>query len=250
MTALAMDRTQEGIDRAQNVQELLNAIHEFVEQRAAEGVDFTPVTDFLSEVSLQTDQDENLADTTERVTLMTVHAAKGLEFPVVFIVGLEENLFPSQFCVKPHEIEEERRLLYVAITRAMELCQLSFARQRFRNGSFTFNSPSRFLQDIDRQYFSVAKPAASQPAPTRPIEISKHRPLEISTSPQTPVSGATTDISSSWKTGDRVAHRVFGKGTVLRVYRDEVTENDKIEINFDTQGTKTLLLTHAKLDRV
>ena len=250
MTALAMDRTQEGIDRAQNVQELLNAIHEFVEQRANEGIDFTPVTDFLSEVSLQTDQDENLADTTERVTLMTVHAAKGLEFPVVFIVGLEENLFPSQFCVKPHEIEEERRLLYVAITRAMELCQLSFARQRFRNGSFTFNSPSRFLQDIDRQYFSVAKPTASQPAPTRPIEISKHRPLEISTSPQTPVSGATTDISSSWKAGDRVAHRVFGKGTVLRVYRDEVTENDKIEINFDTQGTKTLLLTHAKLDRV
>ena len=249
MTALAMDRTQEGIDRAQNVQELLNAIHEFVEQRASEGIDFTPVTDFLSEVSLQTDQDENLADTTERVTLMTVHAAKGLEFPVVFIVGLEENLFPSQFCVKPFEIEEERRLLYVAITRAMELCQLSFARQRFRNGSFTFNSPSRFLQDIDRQYFTVSKSAASQPAPSRPIERPA-RPATPVSSATTPVSGATTDIASSWKSGDRVAHRVFGQGTVLRVYRDEVTENDKIEINFDTQGTKTLLLTHAKLDRI
>ena len=249
MTALAMDRTQEGIDRAQNVQELLNAIHEFVEQRASEGIDFTPVTDFLSEVSLQTDQDENLADTTERVTLMTVHAAKGLEFPVVFIVGLEENLFPSQFCVKPFEIEEERRLLYVAITRAMELCQLSFARQRFRNGSFTFNSPSRFLQDIDRQYFTVSRSAASQPAPSRPIEMPT-RPATPVSSATTPVSGATTDIASSWKSGDRVAHRVFGQGTVLRVYRDEVTENDKIEINFDTQGTKTLLLTHAKLDRI
>jgi len=155
MTALAMDRSTEGIDRAQNVQELLNAIHEFVEQRAKEGIDYTPITDFLSEVSLQTDQDENLTDTTERVTLMTVHAAKGLEFPVVFIVGLEEQLFPSQFCIKPSEIEEERRLLYVAITRAEEQCYISFARQRFRNGSFTFNSPSRFLQDIDRQYFEM-----------------------------------------------------------------------------------------------
>ena len=133
-TAMALDRTPEGIDRAQNVQELLNAIREFVDQRQQEGIDYTPITDFLSEVSLQTDQDENLADTTERVTLMTVHSAKGLEFPVVFIAGMEENLFPSQFCVKPSEIEEERRLLYVAITRSMEQCYLSFARQRFRNG--------------------------------------------------------------------------------------------------------------------
>lgn len=242
MTALAMDRTQEGIDRAQNVQELLNAIHQFVEQRAEEGIDFTPVTDFLSEVSLQTDQDENLADTTERVTLMTVHAAKGLEFPVVFIVGMEENLFPSQYCTKPHEIEEERRLLYVAVTRAMEQCYLSFARQRFRNGSFTFNSPSRFLQDIDRRYFSVSKPADAQPAPSRPVTYTEKRPVSVS--------GITAESGlSTWKAGDRVAHRVFGKGTVNRVYHDEVTENDKIEINFDTQGTKTLLLTHAKLER-
>ena len=242
-TALALDRSQEGIDRAQNVQELLNAIREFVEQRANEGVDFTPITDFLSEVSLQTDQDENLTDTSERVTLMTVHAAKGLEFPVVFIVGLEENLFPSQFAVKPSEVEEERRLLYVAITRAMEQCYLSFARQRFRNGTFNFASPSRFLNDIDRQFFELTRPAAPKvpSIPNVPITPS---------APKTPVSGATTSlINAVWKEGDRVSHRVFGIGTVLRVYRDEVTENDKIEINFDTQGTKTLLLTHAKLER-
>lgn len=247
-TALTLDRTQEGIDRAQNVQELLNAIREFVEQRQNEGIDFTPITDFLSEVSLLTDQDDNLADTTERVTLMTVHAAKGLEFPVVFIAGLEENLFPSQFCVRPQEIEEERRLLYVAITRAMDRCYLSFARQRFRNGQIAFNSPSRFLNDIDRRFFELNRPAAPRFS-ARPIQM-QERPV-IPTRPITPVSGATSSIASSaWKSGDRVTHRVFGDGTVVRVYRDEVTENDKIEINFDKQGTKTLLLTHAKLERL
>lgn len=255
LTALAMDRSQEGVDRAQNVQELLNAIHEFVDQRTNEGIDYTPITDFLSEVSLQTDQDENLTDTTERVTLMTVHAAKGLEFPVVFIVGLEEQLFPSQFAVKPTEIEEERRLLYVAVTRAMEQCHLSFARQRFRNGSFTFNSPSRFLNDIDRRFFALSKPAAptTQSIPRMPSIYSISRAYSASSapsSPSSPVSNAQTPISSAFKPDDRVSHRVFGNGTVVRVYRDEVTENDKIEINFDTQGVKTLLLTHAKLEKI
>lgn len=255
LTALAMDRSQEGVDRAQNVQELLNAIHEFVDQRTNEGIDYTPITDFLSEVSLQTDQDENLTDTTERVTLMTVHAAKGLEFPVVFIVGLEEQLFPSQFAVKPTEIEEERRLLYVAVTRAMEQCHLSFARQRFRNGSFTFNSPSRFFNDIDRRFFTLSKPAAptTQSIPRMPSISSISRASSASSapsSPSSPVSNAQTPISSAFKPDDRVSHRVFGNGTVVRVYRDEVTENDKIEINFETQGVKTLLVTHAKLEKI
>lgn len=255
MTALALDRSAEGIDRAQNVQELLNAIHEFVEGRQNEGIDYTPITDFLSEVSLLTDQDENLTDTTARVTLMTVHAAKGLEFPVVFIVGMEENLFPSQFAVRPQEIEEERRLLYVAITRAMEQCYISFARQRFRNGSFAFNSPSRFLNDIDRQFFELQRTSAPV-APTIPRVPSS--PGFTGSTRLTKVPPASTpslsgegrgEASSPWQPGDRVSHRVFGEGTVTRVYRDEVTENDKIEISFDTQGTKTLLLSHAKLDR-
>jgi DNA helicase-2/ATP-dependent DNA helicase PcrA len=257
MTALAVDRTQEGIDRAQNVQELLNAIHEFVEQRAQEGIDFTPITDFLSEVSLQTDQDENLADTSERVTLMTVHAAKGLEFPVVFIVGMEENLFPSQFAEKPSEVEEERRLLYVAITRAMERCYISFARQRFRNGNFTFASPSRFLNDIDRQYFELTKPAVPkiQSQMTTALPIDRNDKWQMGTHPsqmgndKSQITNGQSQMVSIWKPSDRVSHRVFGEGTVVRVYRDEVTENDKIEINFDTQGTKTLLLTHAKLEK-
>ena len=254
MTALALDRSSEGIDRAQNVQELLNAIHEFVEQRASEGIDYTPITDFLSEVSLQTDQDENLTDTTERVTLMTVHAAKGLEFPVVFIVGMEEQLFPSQFAVRPQEIEEERRLLYVAITRAMEQCSLSFARQRFRNGSVTFASPSRFLNDIDRQYFGngerlkVSGERLSMPSISRSVSSPVMPSMPSMPSVQR-VQSSQTAVPSIWKEGERVSHRVFGLGTVVRVYRDEVTENDKIEIRFDTQGTKTLLLTHAKLER-
>ncbi len=259
MTALAIDTTPEGIDRAQNVQELLNAIREFVAQRQEEGVDFTPITDFLSEVSLQTDQDENLSDTTERVTLMTVHAAKGLEFPVVFIGGMEENLFPSQFCTKPGEIEEERRLLYVAITRAMERCYLSYARQRFRNGQMAFNSPSRFLNDIDRQFLDLQRPSygLTEHRPATPDRIQTYNPsLNQSVSPQgglsvkRSVSNAVSQRSGLFASGDRVSHRVFGEGTVVSVYRDEVTENDKIEINFDTQGTKTLLLTHAKLEKI
>jgi DNA helicase-2/ATP-dependent DNA helicase PcrA len=248
MTALALDHTQEGIDRAQNVQELLNAIREFVEQRQNEGIDYTPITDFLSEVSLLTDQDDNLADTTERVTLMTVHAAKGLEFPVVFIAGLEENLFPSQFCVKPQEIEEERRLLYVAITRAMDRCYLSFARQRFRNGQMAFNSPSRFLNDIDKKFFEMRKTASVDRVQTFTTPRFSGIPVSRYTEKK-PISNVQSPMVSEWKAGDRVTHRVFGDGTVVRVYRDEVTENDKIEIHFDKQGTKTLLLTHAKLDR-
>ena len=249
MTALALDHTQEGIDRAQNVQELLNAIREFVEQRQNEGIDYTPITDFLSEVSLLTDQDDNLADTTERVTLMTVHAAKGLEFPVVFIAGLEENLFPSQFCVKPQEIEEERRLLYVAITRAMDRCYLSFARQRFRNGQMAFNSPSRFLNDIDKRFFEMRKTASVDRVQTFTTPRFSGIPVSRYTEKK-PISNVQSPMVSGWKAGDRVTHRVFGDGTVVRVYRDEVTENDKIEIHFDKQGTKTLLLTHAKLERI
>ena len=113
------DTSQEGIARYENLEEMLSGIHEFVEQKLRERQAFTPMTDFLSEVSLLTDQDENKDDNQARVTLLTVHAAKGLEFKVTFIVGLEENLFPSQFCQAPKEIEEERRLLYVAITESL-----------------------------------------------------------------------------------------------------------------------------------
>jgi DNA helicase-2/ATP-dependent DNA helicase PcrA len=133
----------------------------------------------------------------------------------------------------------------------MEQCYLSFARQRFRNGSFSFASPSRFLQDIDRQYFALERkeePRQPSSIPSIPKIPSVHSSVRFTPAPSGESWGGA-HLSCDWHSGDRVSHRVFGTGTVQRVYRDEVTENDKIEIKFDTQGVKTLLLTHAKLEK-
>ena len=251
------DTSQEGIARLENLEEMLAGIHEFVDQQLREGVTFVPMTDFLSEVSLLTDQDEKQEDNQPRITLLTVHAAKGLEFKVTFIVGLEENLFPSQFCQAPKEIEEERRLLYVAITRAMERCYLTNARQRFRNGQTQFSSPSRFLKDIDTCYVQQTQTMSTCPQPTIKVQpsapsfsssLSSNAKLK-SVSKQ--VGGNTSktrrEVRSEWKKQDRVVHKVFGAGLVLDVYHEN--DNDKIDIQFDTVGKKTLLLTYAKLTR-
>ena len=250
------DTTPEGVARLENLEEMLAGIHEFVEQRLRDGVSFTPMTEFLSEVSLLTDQDENQDDNQARITLLTVHAAKGLEFKVTFIVGLEENLFPSQFCQAPKEIEEERRLLYVAITRAMERCYLTNARQRFRNGQTVFSSPSRFLKDIDTCYVQQTQAMSSYtPQPikihsttTSSSSLSSNSKLK-SVSKQVGSSTAKTrkEVRSEWKKQDRVVHKVFGAGVVLDVYHEN--DNDKIDIQFDNVGKKTLLLTYAKLTR-
>ena len=249
------DTTQEGIARYENLEEMLSGIHEFVEQKLRDGQAFTPMTDFLSEVSLLTDQDENKDDNQPRVTLLTVHAAKGLEFKVTFIVGLEENLFPSQFCQAPKEIEEERRLLYVAITRSMERCYLTNARQRFRNGQTVFSSPSRFIKDIDSCYIQQSQGLGI--TPQRPVMPEMPKIPATSTQGKlkklSPVAGGSTgkshkEVRSEWKKGDRVEHKVFGIGTVLDVYREN--DNDKIDIKFDNNGQKTLLLTYAKLTKI
>ena len=249
------DTTQEGIARYENLEEMLSGIHEFVEQKLRDGQAFTPMTDFLSEVSLLTDQDENKDDNQARVTLLTVHAAKGLEFKVTFIVGLEENLFPSQFCQAPKEIEEERRLLYVAITRSMERCYLTNARQRFRNGQTVFSSPSRFIKDIDSCYIQSSQGFGITPQrsvipeiPKIPVTSTQGKLKKLS-----PATGGGTgkshkEVRSEWKKGDRVEHKVFGAGTVLDVYREN--DNDKIDIKFDNNGQKTLLLTYAKLTKI
>ncbi len=275
MADAAMDVSAEGVDRKANLEELLSGIRQYVDDRTAQNED-TRITDFIHEVSLLTDQDEGTDDTTSRVTMMTVHAAKGLEFPVVFIVGLEENLFPSPFCQTESELEEERRLLYVAITRAEQECYLTYASQRWKNGQVNFSNPSRFLKDIDRQYIQQLSAVSTQPSPwtempirsswgetaqrsswgeQRPARPSRGReqatPVAArSLKPTTGLQPKTTvqdSVSTEWKQGDRVDHKVFGQGTVQRVYREN--DNEKIEIEFDTKGTKTLLLAYAKLDR-
>lgn len=256
------DTSQEGVARLENLQEMLSGIHEFVEQRMREDIAFTPMADFLSEVSLLTDQDENLDDKQSRVTLLTVHAAKGLEFGTTFIVGLEENLFPSQFCQAPKDIEEERRLLYVAITRSMERCYLTNARQRFRNGQVVFSAPSRFIKDIDSCYIQQLQSMQSTSFASKSYVKTTPKPISssstsldsnsklVSISRNVGTSAAKTrkEVRSEWKKNDRVNHKVFGDGLVLDVYREN--DNDKIDIQFDNAGKKTLLLTYAKLSRI
>lgn len=249
------DSSQEGIARAENLEEMLSSIHEFCEQRKEEGIDFTPIADFLAEVSLLTDQDQNLDDTQARVTLLTIHAAKGLEFNTTLIVGLEEGLFPSAFCQSAREIEEERRLLYVAITRSQQRCYMMNARQRFRNGQVSFTTPSRFLKDIDSQFILKAdtplqpktfasrmQQTASQTKTTSAI------PHNLTSTTGMKEKSKKRAIRSEWAKDDRVMHRVFGKGTVLDIYREN--DNDKIDILFDEVGKKTLLITYAKLERL
>ena len=150
------DRTPENLSRQENMEELMNGIQLFCAMRQEEGREDIGLVDFLSEVSLATDQDKESPDDTNKVTLMTIHSSKGLEFRNVFVVGLEEDLFPSSMSKSSEkEIEEERRLFYVAITRAEENCVLSYAGSRFRNGKTESSLPSRFLRDIDPQYLQV-----------------------------------------------------------------------------------------------
>ncbi len=154
---LYSDTTPEAISRQENLEELLSAMQDFVNIRREEDRgNEVSLTDYLQEVSLLTDLDSEGDENTPRVTLMTIHSAKGLEFPTVFIVGMEENLFPSPMSMgSARELEEERRLLYVAITRAEKHCILTYAKNRYRYGKMEFNPPSRFLADIDRRLMTV-----------------------------------------------------------------------------------------------
>ena len=147
------DKSKDKLNRLENLNELYKAMVEFVAIRKEEGSTQITLSDFLMDVSLMTDQDNDTDENTDRVTLMTVHAAKGLEFKNVFIVGMENELFPSQYsAANPKAIEEERRLFYVAITRAEEKCIITYSKNRFRNGENKASSPSTFLDDIDRKY--------------------------------------------------------------------------------------------------
>jgi len=155
MAAYATDDTPEGISHRENLEELLNSASAFVAQRQEYGDTDVLLSDFLSEISLMTDQDQGDDGDTNKVTLMTIHAAKGLEYPCVFVVGLEEELLPSRMSMDtPRQVEEERRLFYVALTRAEKYCFLSYANSRFQNGRPEFHAPSRFLEEINADLLS------------------------------------------------------------------------------------------------
>ena len=251
MTSAILDSTAEGQERKENLKELQTAIHEFVEVNTISD-NIVTINDFLSEVALLTDQDTRLPDDAPRVNLMTVHAAKGLEFGVVFIAGLEENLFPSGFVESDKDLEEERRLFYVAITRAKELCYISHARSRFRNGQVTLQVPSRFLKDIDQQFVETG--AGSQAnRPMSRFESFKRLWDSESSGNLTAIAKTEEKLSkqpattAAFAEGDRVEHNVFGTGTVLAVYSEN--GNEKADIRFDRSGKKTLLLKFAKLTK-
>lgn len=160
MNDVCQDNSPENLSRKENIEELVNGMNDFCAVRQEEGNTNVSLTDFLSEVSLLTDQDSDKEGDGEKVTLMTVHSAKGLEFRNVFVVGMEENLFPSGMAGdSPRAMEEERRLFYVAITRAEEHCFLSFAKTRFRYGKMEFGTPSRFLRDIDTCFLHLPQEA-------------------------------------------------------------------------------------------
>lgn len=269
LKTLKEDDTPEGISRVENIQELLNSLQGFVdEQRQLDEGD--PSLNFFLENIALSDLDSGEEDD-DKVSLMTIHLAKGLEFPVVFIVGLEENLFPSQMSLNTRqELEEERRLFYVALTRAEEKAYFTYATTRFRWGKIVDGEPSRFLEEISEKHLEVLNIsftnsirnnsglnsdifaddfAPRYPKGPNPVYQKSKDPIK---SPQNlkpisnaklanPVGGSVANL----KIGDHVLHDRFGKGTVVSIEGDP--ENAKALINFENEGDKKLLLKFAKL---
>jgi DNA helicase-2/ATP-dependent DNA helicase PcrA len=273
---LKKDGTPEGIARIENIEELLNGIKDFtdgqIEVDGARGA----LSEFLEDVALATDLDKDTGDD-DRVALMTIHLAKGLEFPYVFIVGLEEDLFPSAMTLNSRsELEEERRLFYVALTRAEHQAYLTYAQSRYRWGKLTDADPSRFIEEIKDEYLEYMNPEQNSNYRYKPtidldifgdIDKSKLRSIKpvAGTPPkqygEEPVSSATirklkpvssnapsnTNLFDSKLTiGNIVMHERFGKGQILNL--EGIGGDKKAEIKFDVGGIKKLLLRFAKLD--
>lgn len=262
--------------RQENMQELLDGIAAFVQERKEQGEDVF-LSDYLQEVSLLSDVDEGESLGEDRLTLMTVHSAKGLEFRVVFVVGMEESLFPSQMSMDSvRGLEEERRLFYVAITRAEEYLIITNARSRFRFGKTEFYEPSRFLREIDPRFIRVkgaggalsssvgtgssinrttlsgfGNTISSKPtinSGTVPTGIDARRfvkvkPLSQSSRPCSQSSSVSSE-TSSMSVGTRIQHDRFGNGVVTAIEGKGI--DTKATVNFDNVGTKQLLLRFAK----
>ncbi len=260
MKDLYQDRTPESVSRQENVQELLNGIQEFTTNREEEGEE-NGLVNFLEEVSLLTDQDNESEDDINKVTLMTIHSSKGLEFKNVYIVGVEEGLFPSNMTLESEQgIEEERRLFYVAITRAEENAMLSFARTRYKYGESSFCRPSRFINDIDPEFIEFGddqikiadKPGRFSPPPqTKKTFTSKgiNKPgynfKKVSSTNEPPIRQTSGLNNTGLTPGTLVEHIRFGKGKIINIEGDAT--NKKAIVEFENAGIKQLLLKFAKL---
>ncbi len=271
------DKTVEGIARYENIEELLNGIKEFSidEPIDNDGVVKTrTLPEYMQDIALLTDADKKDEETDDCVSMMTIHGSKGLEFKFVYIVGLEENLFPSQMSLNSRQdLEEERRLFYVAITRAMKKLHLSFATSRFKFGTMINAEPSRFLQEIDPQ-FLLMEGFNSRPAPSQTSSYGKQNYYKKSSPPTKTISSDTPakapiipknfkpinkavaplntlnsefagDDTSQLEKGQKVEHQRFGFGVVLEIEGNG--DNRKAQINFDANGKKVLVLKFAKL---
>jgi DNA helicase-2/ATP-dependent DNA helicase PcrA len=243
---LHQENSIESLSRWENVQELLNAAKEFTEDPDQ---DAHSLDAFLAEISLYSDQDDK-EDDLDFVTLMSIHAAKGLEFPSVFVVGMEEELFPSFMSLGSRaDLEEERRLFYVAVTRAKDRLTLSYAKSRYKYGSLSYNEPSRFLTEIDVEYLAIPSrgrgPVPAQqgiPITTRSLTQRPQRGTQRGASVQEEFEG---DDLEGLRPGMEVRHSKFGQGKVLVV--DGNAQERKATIFFQDIGQKVLLLKYAKL---
>ena len=277
-------RNPEDISRQENLEEFLSGMQDFVESRREEDMgDEVYLPDFLQEVALLTDLDSDEGDSNDKVTLMTIHSAKGLEFPTVFVVGLEENIFPSPMCTNSmRELEEERRLLYVAITRAEKHCILTCAQNRFRYGRMEYDTPSRFIRDIDPELLDVQSEAGGgksayggssyggsrsqewmqNPRPVVTQFKADPKPRAVAPRQQekpvdpfgpnfkrvynavAPRPMATDPSAGDLHEGCKIEHQRFGIGTVIKI--EGTGENTKATVEFRNTGTKQLLLKFAK----
>ena len=269
---LEKDGTPEAVSKVENVQELLNGIKDFITDKIEQGED-TSLTSFLEDVALATDFDAKKDDSKPSISLMTIHQSKGLEYLYVYIVGLEENLFPSAMSMNTRsELEEERRLFYVALTRAEKVAYLSYAQTRYRWGKLVDAEPSRFLEEIDDQYLHYITPKTSEPsinnfvdksifddAPKgirfqKPIQrkkierdlIKKKEIIHPKNLKKVSLTTSKTNLfDKKIVIGNIVEHNRFGRGEVISLEGNG--PNKKAEIKFGTVGKKKLLLQFAKL---
>ncbi|MBW6501429.1 MAG: UvrD-helicase domain-containing protein [Bacteroidales bacterium] len=255
-------KSPEEISRYENLEELLNAIKIFTESAETNGEPAT-LDAYMANVALLTDQDTEKAEDREKVTLMTMHSAKGLEFGHVYVAGMEDTLFPSPLSSgNPREIEEERRLFYVAVTRAKKMATLSYALNRYKWGNLERCNPSRFLREIDQKFLDYAHTKASKfksgaftgnksssfREEASPPYPAGNRLKRIVRSATVPVSAFDGSLNEEYKEGDMVEHERFGRGEIITLEGE--TPNMTATVDFRNGGKKKLLLRFAKLRKV